>query len=199
MNTMNIYLTGVGGQGIGLISEVLLRAADHAGLKVKAVDTHGLAQRGGIVVSQLRIGKTVHSPLIRKGKADLVVALERHEALRGAQEFLKPEGTLVYYDVVWQPLDVRLGNAPEIQPAEINSFCKANEISSISVKMPDLDDARMQNVVLLNCISQKKLIPGVTKQNYIQAMRDLMTGGMLENNLNLFESGNLIIQETEFG
>ena len=53
MKKFNIYLTGVGGQGIGLISEILLRAADYAGFNVKSVDTHGLAQRGGIVVSQI--------------------------------------------------------------------------------------------------------------------------------------------------
>ena len=122
MNGMDIYLTGVGGQGIGLISEILLRSADHAGFKVKAVDTHGLAQRGGIVVSQLRIGPNVHSPLIREGKADLVIALERHEALRAAQAFLKPGGTLVYYNVVWQPLDVRLNNANEIKPAQTDQY-----------------------------------------------------------------------------
>ncbi|MBW2538534.1 MAG: 2-oxoacid:acceptor oxidoreductase family protein, partial [Deltaproteobacteria bacterium] len=54
MNSFNVYMTGVGGQGIGLLSEILLRAADHAGHTVKGVDTHGLAQRGGIVVSSLR-------------------------------------------------------------------------------------------------------------------------------------------------
>ena len=76
MKPFNIYLTGVGGQGIGLLIEILLRAADHAGFPVKGVDTHGLAQRGGIVVSQIRIGEEAHSPLIRQGEADLVVALE---------------------------------------------------------------------------------------------------------------------------
>ena len=61
MKAFNIYLTGVGGQGIGLISEIIMRAADHGGHPVKSVDTHGLAQRGGIVVSQIRIGETVFS------------------------------------------------------------------------------------------------------------------------------------------
>ena len=59
MNAFNVYMTGVGGQGIGLLSEILLRAADHAGHTVKGVDTHGLAQRGGIVVSSLRFGETI--------------------------------------------------------------------------------------------------------------------------------------------
>ena len=86
MDNFNIYLTGVGGQGIGLLSEILIRAADHAGHRVKGVDTHGLAQRGGIVVSRIRIGDRVHTPLIPAGEADLVIALERHEALRGLND-----------------------------------------------------------------------------------------------------------------
>ena len=92
MKAFNIYLTGVGGQGIGLISEVILRAADHGGHPVKSVDTHGLAQRGGIVVSQIRIGENVFSPLVPAGQADLVISLERHEALRAAGTVLKDKG-----------------------------------------------------------------------------------------------------------
>ena len=92
MSAFNIYMAGVGGQGIGLLSEVLLRAADHAGQPVKSVDTHGLAQRGGIVVSQLRIGQPAYSPLIGAHDADLVIALERHEAMRAAESMLKQAG-----------------------------------------------------------------------------------------------------------
>ena len=100
MAAFNIYLAGVGGQGIGLLSEIILRAGDHAGLTVKGVDTHGLAQRGGIVKSQIRIGRHVHSPLIPEGEADIVLALERHEALLAMNLALKNNGTLVYYNAV---------------------------------------------------------------------------------------------------
>ena len=62
MKSLNIFMIGVGGQGIGLLSEVLLRAADYAALRVKAVDTHGLAQRGGVVVSHLRLRQRVFPP-----------------------------------------------------------------------------------------------------------------------------------------
>jgi indolepyruvate ferredoxin oxidoreductase beta subunit len=81
-------MSGVGGQGIGLLSEVLTRAFYKLGKKVKAVDTHGLAQRGGSVVSQLRIGDQVFSPLISPGKADIILSLERLEALRAMAEML---------------------------------------------------------------------------------------------------------------
>ncbi len=59
---MNIYMAGVGGQGIGLLSEVLLRGLDKTGVTVRGVDTHGLAQRGGVVVSQIRTGEGQFSP-----------------------------------------------------------------------------------------------------------------------------------------
>ena len=89
IKAFNIYLCGVGGQGIGMLSEILLRAADYAGHPVKGVDTHGLAQRGGIVISHLRLGPGVHSPLTLENGADLVIALEKHEALRGVQDALR--------------------------------------------------------------------------------------------------------------
>ncbi len=187
MEVFNIYMTGVGGQGIGLLSEVLLRAADHAGLRVKSVDTHGLAQRGGIVVSQLRIGPAAHSPLIAAHEADLVVALERHEALRAAATALKPGGTLIYYDTVWQPLQVRLKEADETTGEAVEQMCAERKARLIRVHRPDLDDARMQNVVILGNIRKHSLIANLTKNHFQQAMTDLMAGDLLEKNLALFE------------
>ena len=188
MKKFNIYLTGVGGQGIGLISEILLRAADYAGLNVKSVDTHGLAQRGGIVVSQIRIGKTIYTPLIPAGESDLVVALERHEALRGMSIALKDGGILIYYNTVWQPLDVRLKNADEVTEDMISHECQKRDIKEIRVFEPKLKDIRMQNVVVLADIARLKLIPEINHKNYIEAMMDLLEGNKLEDNLKLFNS-----------
>lgn len=187
MNAFNIYLAGVGGQGIGLLSEILLRGADHAGLSVKAVDTHGLAQRGGIVISRLRFGENVYSPLILQNEADLVVSLERHEALRGINAALKDGGTLIYYNTVWQPLDVRLNLVKPVSEEMIMGVCKQRNIKHIKVFQPDLKDARMQNVVVLAHIDKRGLVPGVKKGHYLQAMDDLMQGSMLDTNVRLFE------------
>ena len=187
MKAFNIYLAGVGGQGIGLLSEILLRGADHAGLKVKSVDTHGLAQRGGVVVSQLRLGRRVYSPLIFQNEADLVVALEYHEALRGTNTALKDGGTLIYYKTAWQPLEVRLNLAQPVSGALITKECQKRNIREISVFKADLKDARMQNIVLLANIDKYSLIPGVKKEHYIQAMDDLLQGRLLETNIELFE------------
>jgi indolepyruvate ferredoxin oxidoreductase beta subunit len=186
MKTYNIYLAGVGGQGIGLLSELILRAADHAGHRVKAVDTHGLAQRGGIVVSQIRMGEAVFTPLIPAHQADLVVALERHEALRALIQYAREGGTLIYYNTVWQPLDVRLGTAAEVSVADIESQCLLNGVRPVAVGEPDLEDVRTQNVVLLAHIDKLRLIPGVHGLHYEQAMDDLMAGPMLDRNLSLY-------------
>jgi indolepyruvate ferredoxin oxidoreductase beta subunit len=185
--TMNIYLIGVGGQGIGMLSEILLRAADHAGLKVMGVDTHGLAQRGGIVVSQLRFGDGVHSPLIRKGDADLVVALERHEAVRAAGPYLKDGGTLIYYDAEWQPLDVRLDPSSVTGEDCLKALSENQAIDLIKVFNDELESARMQNVVLVASICRHRLIPAIERTHYRQAMKDLMAGVVLDKNMALFE------------
>lgn len=184
--TMNIYITGVGGQGIGMLSEALIRAADHAGLAVKGVDTHGLAQRGGIVVSHLRVGGDIHSPLIPEGAADIAVALERHEALRSLNGSLKDGGTLVWYDTVWQPLEVRVGAAPEVARETVGKECERRNVKNIRVRVDDLPDTRMQNVALMAAICKKELIPGVKREHYEAAMGDLMDGRMLEKNKALF-------------
>ena len=187
--TFNIYMAGVGGQGIGLLSEILIRACDYAGHHVKAVDTHGLAQRGGIVVSQLRIGPQVFTPLILPRQADLVVALERHEALRAAQQALKDHGgTLIYYDTVWQPLPVRLKQDQEVSADAIRTYCQARSIRLFRIHKPELEDARRQNVVVLAHINRNRLIAKVTGDHYRDAMRDLMSGSMLDENMAIFET-----------
>lgn len=185
---LNIYMIGVGGQGIGLLSEVLIRASDYAKLNVRGVDTHGLAQRGGTVQSQLRIGEGIYSPLIQKETADIVIALERTEALRGLENYLKPGGTLIYYNTSWQTLDVRLENTKEVEVSDLNEAAKRKDAKIIQVFKENLKDARMQNVVLLAELLNKKIIPKISKENYISAMKDLMKGEKLENNLELFNS-----------
>jgi indolepyruvate ferredoxin oxidoreductase, beta subunit len=187
MQAFNIYLCGVGGQGIGLLSEILLRAADYAGYSAKAVDTHGLAQRGGTVISQIRLGERVHTPLIPARTADLVVALERHEALRGLQVALRDQGALIYYDTVLQPLGVRLGTEPETSSKDIERACAERGIAVYPVSQPDLLDPRMQNIVVLSGIERHRLIPGLLTEHFLRAMEDLLTKTMLEANLRLFQ------------
>ena len=186
MQPFNIYLCGVGGQGIGLLSEILLRASDYAGYTAKAVDTHGLAQRGGTVISQIRLGEVVFTPLIPERTADLVVALERHEALRSVQVALRDQGTLIYYNTVLQPLGVRMGTETEISAADIDRVCAGRGITVFGVSQLDLPDPRMQNMVVLAHIHRHGLIPGLQSHHFLQAMEDLLIDTVLAANIRLF-------------
>lgn len=185
---INIYMIGVGGQGIGLLSEVLIRAADYADLNVRGVDTHGLAQRGGTVQSHLRIGEGIYSPLIQKYNADIVIALERTEALRGVQDYLKDGGTVIYYNTSWQTLDVRLENTEEVSVDDINTAAKKINGEVIKVYQEDLKETRMQNVVLLAEIVRNNILPQIKQEHYVNGLEDLMTGEKLEKNISLFNS-----------
>jgi indolepyruvate ferredoxin oxidoreductase beta subunit len=180
----NIYMSGVGGQGIGLLSEILARAADHAGMILRACDTHGLAQRGGMVSSHLRLGKAF-SPLVPDGQADLVIALERTEALRAAHDMLKPGGVLIWYDAAWQALDVRLGENPQIVPDDVMAAVVQKEGKAYKVLQDDLPDTRMQNVAVVSQLLKLRLIPGLERPHVEAAMADLMAGSVLPANLAL--------------
>lgn len=188
MQIFNIYLCGVGGQGIGLLSEIILRAADYAGFNAKAVDTHGLAQRGGIVISHIRLGEGVHNPLVPEQTADLLIGLERHEALRGLKVALRNGGTLIYFDTVLQPLGVRLGASQQTSNNDILQAGSQRGIAVHQVIQPGLVDPRMQNIVVLSKISRLNLIPGVTADHYEHAMDDLLSGLALDANLKLFKN-----------
>ena len=104
---LNVSLVGVGGQGTLLASEILCLAGMLSGKDVKKSEVHGMAQRGGSVVSQIRIGEKVYSPLIGVGETDILIAFEKVEALRFAH-FLAPDGLAVV-------------NAQEIRPVTVSS------------------------------------------------------------------------------
>lgn len=184
---LNITLVGVGGQGIGLLSETLLRAFDHAGLPVKGVDTHGLAQRGGLVVSHLRVGSPGGSPLIEPGRTDLLLALERTEALRGMENQLRRGGTCVYYDADRQSLPVRQGKAAAVTLADLKSRAREREISLIRVHRSDLPDPRMQNIALLGGALTAQVLTGLRRRHIETALEDLMEGPLAEKNKALLD------------
>ena len=103
MAVTNILISGVGGQGAVLVSELLAQAALAAGHDVKQGEFHGVAQRGGAVFSHVRFGKRVYSPVTRLGEVDYLLALEKLEALRYAH-FLQPEGTIILNDHKVEPI-----------------------------------------------------------------------------------------------
>ncbi len=111
MMSCDIVLVGVGGQGVLTIGDLLLRAAFDADVPASFCPTKGMAQRGGPVKVEMRLGREGVGPRIGEGGADLVVGMERSEALKGIR-FLKPEGTFILFDHVWTTTGAMLGTDP---------------------------------------------------------------------------------------
>lgn len=110
MNGYDVYFVGVGGQGILTIGEILAEASFRASVPVNFYPTKGMAQRGGFVKAQLRIGRERIGPNIPERGADLIISMELSETLK-ALRFMKPGGEVLLYGFVWSPTDVLLGRA----------------------------------------------------------------------------------------
>jgi indolepyruvate ferredoxin oxidoreductase beta subunit len=150
----SIVLVGVGGQGILLACNLLAQAALKAGWDVKTNEVHGMAQRGGSVVAQVRFGQKVHSPLIQKETADFLLALEKLEALRFS-EYLKGDGAAIVNAQQIMPLPVATGAAQ--YPQEIDRllrvrFPRLTLIDGVSLAKK-AGEMRTTNVVLIGALS----------------------------------------------
>jgi indolepyruvate ferredoxin oxidoreductase, beta subunit len=108
--TYDIYLVGVGGQGVLTIGELIAETASRKGIPVNFFPTKGMAQRGGFVKAQLRMGRETVGPAIPEKGADMVIATEVSEALK-AVRYIKPNGDFVLFGHVWAPTAVMLGKA----------------------------------------------------------------------------------------
>jgi len=175
-------MTGVGGQGIGLLSEVITKAFHKLGKNVKAVDTHGLAQRGGTVVSHLRAGDKLFSPLIPPHEADLVLSLERLEAMRSMVEMLKPGGKVLFYDATFQTIDNRLGNDKYPNVTDLEAIASKNDIKIIIAYKDDLPDSRMQNIILLKELAKSNWIEGFSIDIIDEILKEILPLQVYEKN-----------------
>lgn len=156
----NIIITGVGGQGILLASEIISESAVLAGYDVKRSEIHGMAQRGGSVNSHIRFGKKIYSPLVMKGECDLLLAFEKLEAIRMA-DFINKEGTIIVNDQQINPVPVSSGSA--VYPENIEEILKKYFPSVIFVNAFELakqaGNVRTANIALLGVASKKLNIP----------------------------------------
>ncbi len=194
---VNIYVSGVGGQGVGVLADLLARICLDAGHYVYGCDTHGLAQRHGLVVSHVRLNQDPCTPRIAPGEAHLVMALERLEAYRAARTMLAPKGEVFYYDAVYQPLAVRLGEAayPKREQVEAAAAARGGRVCRVAdpdladpgLADPRLADPRLQNVALLAYLVFEKAIPGVTVGRVREVLAATLPPSLLDANLEVFE------------
>jgi len=152
----DILITGVGGQGIILASDILGEAAIAAGYDVKKTDTLGMAQRGGSVISHVRIGERVFSPLIKLGEADILLAFEKLEAARWAH-YLKKDGIAIVNNHALPPLSVSSGIDRYPTDEEVLSILKSrtDKIHLVEGTKQDtaLGNVRTLNMFMLGCAS----------------------------------------------
>ena len=174
MNTFNVSLVGVGGQGILLTANLLGRVAALAGLDVKKSEIHGMAQRGGSVASSVRFGDHVHSPIIPAGESDLLVAFDRLEALRCAPQ-LKAGGKALVNDVYLTPVTVSSGQQPEVE--DLAGALKAALPDAIFVDAAaiarEVGNDRTANMVIAGALSA--LTP-FAEDLWLKAMAETFTG-----------------------
>ncbi|HHV61366.1 MAG TPA: indolepyruvate oxidoreductase subunit beta [Firmicutes bacterium] len=184
---LNVLIVGVGGQGIILAGKVMAGAARSAGLDVKASEVHGMAQRGGSVVTHVRFGKKVYSPLIPEGEVDCLIAFERLEALRWAHS-LRPGGILIVNDYAIPPITTLSGK--EAYPGGILEQLATVCRNMISVKALDLaraaGSARAVNIVLLGVASR---FLGIEESCWVDALKESVPPRFVDANLRAFMSG----------
>jgi len=186
--TTNILLCGVGGQGTLLAGNLISECAMVAGFDVKKSEVHGMAQRGGSVVSHVRFGKVVHSPLIRKGEGDILLAFEQLEALRWA-EFIKPKGTIIVGTQKILPMTVSAGNA--VYPGDIITTLEKMSFHVTAVDALEtakgLGNAKCVNVVLLGLLANQ--LGKIEKEIWLEVLEDKIPQKLLELNMKAFEAG----------
>ena len=194
MKTYNVSLVGVGGQGILLTANMLARTATIAGMDVKKSEIHGMAQRGGSVVSSVRFGTEVHSPIIPEGQSDILVAFDRLEALRW-KHVLAKDGKVLMNAVDLVPVTVSSGLQKPLDDFE-KRLAKAFP-GAIVVDAPkiaeEVGNARTMNMVLAGALSA--LTPFKASQ-WEKAMEESFTGPkakLLDLNKKAFELGRAAV------
>lgn len=156
MKDRSFLLTGVGGQGTLLASNVLARTGVRAGFDVKKAEVHGMAQRGGSVSSQIRWGERIYSPLIAQGEVDYLVALEKLETLRYV-DMLRPGGTVVIGDMRIPPLSVSSG--ADVYPDDEQIRKTVEQVAGMVCFVPstrlakEAGNVRAHNIVVLGALS----------------------------------------------
>ncbi len=183
----NVAIAGVGGQGIILASDIIAQAALCAGHDVKKNEVHGMAQRGGAVVSEVRFGRRVYSPLIPDGAVDLLLALELLEGLRHLHR-LRPQGLVIADELRIRPA-VRPPGAPDY-PQDVANRLRAAGHRAVLIPAGDLarqaGNVRAANTVLIGALSQHLGLPAEAWQT---ALRACLRPALVEANLRAFELG----------
>ena len=187
METKNIMIVGVGGQGTLLASKLLGRMLLGRGYDVKVSEVHGMSQRGGSVVTYVRYGEKVYSPIIDKGQADVILSFELLEAARWT-EYLKPGGRIITNTQQVNPMPVITGAAEYPQGLEESMQALGVDLDAIDALSlaEEAGSSKAVNIVLLGRISRWF---DFTEQDWLEAIEQSVPPKFLELNKKAFALG----------
>ncbi|CRZ34978.1 indolepyruvate ferredoxin oxidoreductase beta subunit [Herbinix hemicellulosilytica] len=186
METKNIMIVGVGGQGTLLTSRILGGLTIQAGYDVKLSEVHGMAQRGGSVVTFVRYGKKVYEPIVEEGQADILIAFEKLEALRYAH-FLKKDGVIILNDQRIDPMPVVIGAAK--YPSDIIENLSSNHriyrINAID-EAKKLGNSKVFNMIVLGMAAKHM---NFSKEEWLNVIEKTVPPKTIDINKRAFEIG----------
>lgn len=188
--TKSIMIVGVGGQGTLLTSRILGGITTQAGYDVKLSEVHGMAQRGGSVVTFVRYGKEVAEPIVEEGCADVLIAFERLEALRYAH-FLKEDGIIIVNDQRIDPMTVVTG-AAEYPEGIIENLSKEYRVVAVDAmgEAKKLGNAKVFNTIIIG-VAAKQM--NFTKEEWLKVIENTVPPKTVEINKKAFETGYLMV------
>jgi indolepyruvate ferredoxin oxidoreductase, beta subunit len=187
MSKLNIMLVGVGGQGTLLASRVLGSVALKKAYDVKVSEVHGMSQRGGSVVTYVKFGEKVYSPLIERGEADIILAFEQLEALRWI-EYLKEDGKMIINDQKIDPMPVITGKAKytdNIIEKIKDKFSKTVSIDALKIAK-ECGNIKAVNIVLIGLMAKST---DIEEDIWLEAIREVIPQKFLDVNLKAFDAG----------
>ncbi|OGA68399.1 MAG: indolepyruvate oxidoreductase [Betaproteobacteria bacterium RIFCSPLOWO2_12_FULL_67_28] len=195
MNTTDILVVGIGGQGVMTAAEALARAAIAAGLQASKTEVTGMSQRGGVVCSQVRIGEKVEASDVRPGSAQLLIAFEAAEGLRWCH-YLAPEGKALLDQWRAVPPVVSSGDFayPENPAEEMRALgAKVLELDARGVAM-QIGDARLANSVMLGAAADRLPFPAERLRDEV-LLRFGKNAKLAESNARAFDAGRKLGSE----
>lgn len=187
---MNCILTGVGGQGTVLASKLIASTALENGLMVRTAETIGMAQRGGCVVSHVRTGENLYSPLISYGQADIIIGFEPSEAVR-CLPYLKKNGTVIVSTKGIQPVTASLTNYA-YDGSEMMTYLYDNVDNLVVIDgekiCAELGSVKVLNTVLLGAALTTNTL-NITKEQLIHSIHNILAEKYVKMNLDALETG----------
>lgn len=184
--TTNIMIVGVGGQGTLLASRILGNTVINEGYDVKVSEVHGMSQRGGSVVTYVKFGDKVYSPIIDMGEADIILAFEQLEAYR-ALPYLKEGGKMIANTQKMNPMPVITGAAKYPQNILDKIGAKVNLVTTDALSLAEqAGNIKAVNVVLIGVMAKSTDIP---YEKWVETIKTTVPEKFLDANLKAFDLG----------